>query len=63
LEWTGDPRFISPWTAIGGPIVSMPAGKAANGLPLGVSLCGKPGADRAMCAWARTIAAAAERHE
>jgi Asp-tRNA(Asn)/Glu-tRNA(Gln) amidotransferase A subunit family amidase len=41
----------------------MAAGKAANGLPLGVSLCGKPGADRAMCAWARTIAAAAERHE
>lgn len=63
LQWTGDPRFISPWTAIGGPIVSMPAGKAANGLPLGVLLCGKPGADKAMCGWARTIAAVAERHD
>jgi aspartyl-tRNA(Asn)/glutamyl-tRNA(Gln) amidotransferase subunit A len=63
LAWTGDPRFISPWTAIGGPIVSMPAGKVASGLPLGVSLCAKPGADKAMCRWARALAVAAERHE
>ena len=26
LGWTGDPKYISPWTALGGPIVSVPAG-------------------------------------
>ena len=63
LEWTGDPKYIAPWTALGGPIVSMPAGKAANGLPVGCILAGRPGADRQMTVWARRIAAAAERHD
>ena len=62
LEWTGDPKYIAPWTALGGPIVSMPAGKAANGLPVGCILAGRPGADRQMTVWARRLAAIAERH-
>jgi aspartyl-tRNA(Asn)/glutamyl-tRNA(Gln) amidotransferase subunit A len=62
LEWTGDPKYIAPWTALGGPIVSMPSGKAANGLPLSCILAGHPGADRQMTVWARRMAAAAERH-
>jgi hypothetical protein len=24
LGWTGDPKYISPWTALGGPILSRP---------------------------------------
>jgi aspartyl-tRNA(Asn)/glutamyl-tRNA(Gln) amidotransferase subunit A len=56
LAWTGDPRFIAPWTALGGPIVTMPAGKAANGLPLGVIVAGRPGTDARACAWARQLA-------
>jgi Asp-tRNA(Asn)/Glu-tRNA(Gln) amidotransferase A subunit family amidase len=61
LEWTGDPRFISPWTSIGGPIVTVPVGLAANGLPLGCILSGAPGTDREMCGTARTVATAIER--
>lgn len=62
LGWTGDPRFISPWTAIGGPMVTIPAGKTATGLPLGCILCSPPGTDRAMTRMARIAAQAVERH-
>ena len=56
LGWTGDPKYISPWTALGGPIVSMPAGFADNGLPIGCILSARPGSDGPMCGWARTLA-------
>lgn len=56
LASTGDPQFIAPWTALGGPIVTVPAGKAANGLPLGCLLAGRPGSDAQMCTWARGLA-------
>ena len=52
LSWTGDPKYISPWTALAGPIVSVPAGVATNGLPIGCILSARPGTDREMCAWA-----------
>jgi aspartyl-tRNA(Asn)/glutamyl-tRNA(Gln) amidotransferase subunit A len=52
LEWTGDPKFISPWTAIGGPIITVPSGFTANGLPMGCILTGKPGTDSALAALA-----------
>ena len=55
LSWTGDPKYISPWTALGGPIVSVPAGMAANGLPIGCILAGRPGSDVLMCSWARQL--------
>jgi aspartyl-tRNA(Asn)/glutamyl-tRNA(Gln) amidotransferase subunit A len=60
LAWTGDPKYIAPWTAVGGPIVTMPVGKGANGLPLGCLLIGRPGMDRALCRWAPALAALAE---
>jgi len=62
LGWTGDPKYISPWTALGGPIVSIPAGLADNGLPVGCILAGAPGEDRLMCQIARRVAEVAERH-
>lgn len=46
LEWTGDRRFIAPWTAFGGPVVSMPSGKGAGDMPIGMLLAGVPGHDR-----------------
>jgi aspartyl-tRNA(Asn)/glutamyl-tRNA(Gln) amidotransferase subunit A len=58
LAWTGERKYIAPWTALGGPIVTLPAGVAGNGLPLGALLCGQPGADREMCAFARRLAEA-----
>lgn len=45
IGWTGDPKYISPWTAIGGPVVTIPAGLASNGLPLGCILTSAPGTD------------------
>jgi aspartyl-tRNA(Asn)/glutamyl-tRNA(Gln) amidotransferase subunit A len=42
---TGDPRFVVPFTAFGGPIVSIPVGFGAGGLPLGLMLIGAPGTD------------------
>jgi aspartyl-tRNA(Asn)/glutamyl-tRNA(Gln) amidotransferase subunit A len=55
LGWTGDPKCISPWTALGGPIVSVPAGLAGNGLPIGCILASRPGTDGEMCHWARKL--------
>jgi aspartyl-tRNA(Asn)/glutamyl-tRNA(Gln) amidotransferase subunit A len=62
LGWTGDPRYIAPWTALGGPVVSIPAGMAANGLPLGCILSARPGTDAQMCAWARRLGEAIPKH-
>jgi len=47
LASTGDPRYIGPWTALGGPIVTQPIGRHTNGLPIGMLVCGRPGSDRA----------------
>jgi aspartyl-tRNA(Asn)/glutamyl-tRNA(Gln) amidotransferase subunit A len=43
---TGDPCFNAPWSLLGFPTVSFPIGLSADGLPLGVQLIGKPGADQ-----------------
>jgi aspartyl-tRNA(Asn)/glutamyl-tRNA(Gln) amidotransferase subunit A len=56
LAWTGDPKYISPWTALGGPIVSLPAGRSGAGLPIGCILSSRPGTDAQMCSWARSLA-------
>ena len=58
LAWTGDPKFISPWTALGGPIVTQPAGRTADGLPLGFLFCGPPGSDRMLARAAPVLAQA-----
>lgn len=56
IALTGDPRFIAPWTALGGPIVSLPATTSAAGLPIGCILAGRPGTDTSMCRTARRLA-------
>ena len=58
---TGDPRFIVPFTALGGPIVSIPVGTGAQGLPLGLMLIGAPGQDAAIADMAGGIASIIER--
>lgn len=42
---TGDPRYIIPFTALGGPIATVPIGLTPSGLPLGVMLCSRPDSD------------------
>jgi aspartyl-tRNA(Asn)/glutamyl-tRNA(Gln) amidotransferase subunit A len=53
---TGDPRFIVPFTAFGGPIVSIPVGFGTGGLPLGLMLIGAPGMDLAIAGVAEKVA-------
>jgi aspartyl-tRNA(Asn)/glutamyl-tRNA(Gln) amidotransferase subunit A len=53
---TGDPRFIVPFTACGGPIVSVPVGYGTGGLPLGLMLIGPPGTDVKIADIARQVA-------
>jgi aspartyl-tRNA(Asn)/glutamyl-tRNA(Gln) amidotransferase subunit A len=55
LASTGDPRYIGPWTALGGPIVTQPIGRHANGLPIGMLVCGRPGSDRGLARVACTL--------
>ncbi|WP_315740645.1 MULTISPECIES: amidase [unclassified Bradyrhizobium] len=40
LDWTGDAEYCAPWTFVGAPAVSLPAGFGNNGLPLGVQIAG-----------------------
>ncbi|MDF1730438.1 MAG: amidase [Minwuia sp.] len=45
LATTGDQSYLTPWTALGGPLVSLPAGLDADGMPLGILLSAAPGRD------------------
>ncbi|CAM5316328.1 Glutamyl-tRNA(Gln) amidotransferase subunit A OS=Afipia felis OX=1035 GN=gatA_2 PE=4 SV=1 [Afipia felis] len=53
---TGDPRYIIPFTALGGPIATVPVGLAPSGLPLGVMLCSRPATDAILLGQALSIA-------
>jgi aspartyl-tRNA(Asn)/glutamyl-tRNA(Gln) amidotransferase subunit A len=36
LQTTGDPAFNSPWSYLGLPALTIPCGRAANGMPVGL---------------------------
>ncbi len=55
---TGDPVMNLPWTHAGLPTVSLPAGRAANGLPLGLQVSSRYGEDELLLTWSETLAAA-----
>lgn len=59
---TGTSEFLRPWTLLGSPALSLPAGRARSGLPLAVQLVGHHGHDSALLHAAarieRTIATA-----
>ena len=55
LESTGDPVMNLPWTQAGLPTVSLPAGVGDEGLPLGLQLTGRWGADEALLHWAQDL--------
>jgi Asp-tRNA(Asn)/Glu-tRNA(Gln) amidotransferase A subunit family amidase len=40
LHYTGDAEYCAPWTLLGVPALSLPAGFGENGLPLGVQIVG-----------------------
>ena len=45
LSSTGDPAFNSPWSYLGFPVISIPIGLGANGLPVAIQLVGRPRCD------------------
>jgi len=56
LSTTGDQSYLTPWTALGGPLVALPAGLSEEGLPLGLLLAAAPGRDAALIQAAGRIA-------
>jgi len=55
LASTGDPAMNLPWTHAGLPTVALPAGTTDDGLPLGVQITGRFGADEYVLAWAARL--------
>ena len=51
LESTGDPVMNLPWTQLGLPVLALPSGHHANGLPLGVQLAAQPDQDEQLLRW------------
>ena len=57
LQATGDPSMNLPWTHAGMPAITLPAGAAANGLPVGLQLIAETEEDEMLLAWGELIAA------
>jgi Asp-tRNA(Asn)/Glu-tRNA(Gln) amidotransferase A subunit family amidase len=55
---TGDPAMNRPWTYAGVPVLSLPAGTAENGLPLGLQFAGRFGADETLLGWGPALSEA-----
>ncbi len=55
LGFTGDPVMSLPWSAAGLPAVSVPAGTAPDGMPLGLQCVGPRGADEHLLCWAAGV--------
>lgn len=58
ITTTGDPVMNYPWTFSGVPSIALPAGRAANGLPLGLQCAARFGADEQLMVWAAGLEAA-----
>jgi Asp-tRNA(Asn)/Glu-tRNA(Gln) amidotransferase A subunit family amidase len=56
IQATGDPIMNLPWTHAGLPIITLPAGRAENGLPLGLQCVAPFGADEYLVAWCLVLA-------
>lgn len=53
---TGSPLMNLPWTHAGMPAITLPAGRAANGLPLGLQVVGAAMRDEALISWVGKLA-------
>ncbi len=56
LDATGDPVLSLPWSQSGLPALTVPAGKGANDLPLGLQVVGRWWGDEDLLAWGTDIA-------
>ncbi|MEY4711755.1 MAG: hypothetical protein RIS88_1205 [Pseudomonadota bacterium] len=55
LQATGDPMFNRIWTLLGFPCVNVPGLLGPTGLPVGLQLVGRPGAERALLVAAQAL--------
>jgi amidase len=55
LGFTGNAEYCAPWTLLGAPAVSLPAGFGKTGLPLGVQVVGAYGEDHRLLRVAKWI--------
>jgi Asp-tRNA(Asn)/Glu-tRNA(Gln) amidotransferase A subunit family amidase len=55
IQSTGSPNMNLVWTHAGMPVVTLPAEKAQNGLPLGLQLIGAFGTDEYLLAWCQML--------
>lgn len=55
IDATGDPAMSFPWTFTGLPNISLPAGRAGSGLPLGLQLAAGWMRDEDLLAWAEPL--------
>lgn len=63
LASTGNPAMNLPWTNAGMPSISIPAGKANNGLPLGLQLIAPFMGDELLLSWAGDVAGVFEQFQ
>jgi Asp-tRNA(Asn)/Glu-tRNA(Gln) amidotransferase A subunit family amidase len=56
IQATGDPNMNLPWTHTGLPVITLPAGLADNGLPLGLQFIAPFGADELLLSWSQMLA-------
>ncbi len=56
LQATGDPNMNLPWTHAGMPALTLPAGVAGNGMPVGLQLIAEAEEDEMLLAWAKLVA-------
>ena len=55
LGSTGSAAMTLPWTHAGLPAITLPAGRAENGLPFGLQLTARFGADESLLGWAEAL--------
>ena len=55
LDSTGDPVMNLPWTQIGFPAINLPAGKSAEGLPMGLQVVGNWYMDEPLLFWSANL--------
>ena len=60
---TGDPLFNRPWQLLGCPCLTLPGGRDADGLPLGLQLVARPGDDLRLFAAAAWVERALQSTE
>jgi Asp-tRNA(Asn)/Glu-tRNA(Gln) amidotransferase A subunit family amidase len=62
LSSTGDSAMSFPFSLVGAPAISLPAGSDANGMPWGLQCAAVPGADEHLLAACSAIEAALSEH-